>query len=175
MKSNWRFDMKKIFLAGLIGVLCVAFTVNQAVAGPKNKHLAESIIIGTSAAILGTVILHEIQGNDRHPPVHAVAYQSEGHHPGYDQDSPGRGRHYQQYSGYYGNYGPQVYPGQYQYRPLPNQHNGPCLFQKVWVAPQYTTRWVPGHYDRWRRWIPASRSNVLVRDGYWEKQKICRR
>ncbi len=146
--------MKKTLTIFLIAALLIPFTFSPASAGPRNKHLLETVIIGTGVAILGTALIHEIQHNNRknyyaHNTYHSQKYPK---HPGWQKPQP-------------------IHPPKYH---VLNRHKGRggWVIEKIWVAPIYENRWVPGHHRKHGRWVKGRYRHVIVQKGYWEKRRV---
>lgn len=44
--------------------------------------------------------------------------------------------------------------------------------RKIWVEPEYETRWNPGHYNRRGKWVKGRYKEFKVADGYWRSRKV---
>ena len=146
--------MKKTLNIFLIAALLIPFTFSPASAGPRNKHLLETVIICTGVAILGTALIHEVHHNNRKYDYAHNNYNSRKHpkHPGWQKPQP-------------------IHP---QKNHALNRHKtrGHWVIEKVWVAPIYKNRWVPGHHKKHGRWIKGRSKQVIARKGYWEKRRV---
>jgi len=160
--------MKKTLNIFLIATLLIPFAFSPASAGPRNKHLLETVIIGTGVAILGTALIHEVQHNNRKNNYAHNNYNSRKHpkhsrHPGWQKPQPTH---------------PWGYRHQDQRHPEKqrawNRHKSRrrWAIEKVWVAPIYENRWVPGHHRKHGRWIKGRYRQVIARKGYWEKRWV---
>ncbi|SMC54963.1 hypothetical protein SAMN02746065_10451 [Desulfocicer vacuolatum DSM 3385] len=147
--------MKKILNILLITAVLIPFLFSPAWAGSRNKHLLETVIIGTGVAILGTALIHEVHHNNKK---HAYAHNSYNNQRKYSKHSRHRERH----------------PSHCRKHRGWNKHKkrGHMVMEKVWVGPVYRNKWKPGHYNRRGRWVKGHYKQILIREGYWEKRQV---
>jgi len=143
--------MKKTLNIFLIAALLIPFTFSPASAGPRNNHLLEAVIIGTGVAILSSALIHEVRQNHRKE-YYAYINHKRLKHPEWQKPHP---------------ISPSKYLAFNRYNP-----NGHWVIEKVWIAPIYENRWVPGYYKRQRRWIRGRYEQIIARKGYWAKRWV---
>jgi len=146
--------MKKTLNIFLIAALLIPFAFSPASAGPRNNHLLETVIIGTGVAILGTALIHEVQHNNKKDDYAHNNYNSrkQPKHSGWQKNQP-------------------IHPQKHH---AFNRHTprGYWIIEKVWIAPIYENRWVPGHYRKHGRWMKGRHRQVIAQKGYWEKRRV---
>jgi hypothetical protein len=64
-------------------------------------------------------------------------------------------------------------PPRHEYRYAKTKHRkGHWETRKIWVAPEYETRWNPGHYNKRGRWVQGRYEEFQISDGYWQKERV---
>lgn len=138
--------MKKIITAITCGFLVIVLSSAPARADRKTM---EGFLLGTGVAILGSVIIHEINRDNR---------QHQGYH------IPPRDHHRRDrfHKSNYGSYKKR------HYKP----RKGHWQIERVWVAPVYERKWNPGHYNRRGKWVEGRYERFLVCEGYYKKERV---
>ena len=158
--------MKKTFNIFLAAVLLISFSFSQASASSGEKHILETVIIGTGVALLGTALIHHAgnhkknkhyshnYNNYKQPPAHYLPTRK------YNLHRRGTKHHGQ----------PHPYARQQAFQPHKIQGN--WIIKKIWISPKYEKRWIPGHFNKRNRWIKGKNALVMVKNGYWEKKRV---
>ena len=142
--------MKKIISITASALLLICFSTLSAHAGAARRHTIEGFMLGTGVAILTAAIFN---GTHQQP------------RPAYT------GNNNSQDSGCYPEY-------RYSYKTKPHRkyrHHGPrghWEVDRIWVEPVYETKWNPGHYNRGGDWVSGRQERFLVKDGYWQEEKV---
>lgn len=124
-------------------VLFLGFST--ASAGSRGRDIARGVIIGTTAAVIGAAIINEMHDNRKSSFKHNREYRIIHKEKRDCREKKYKKRHHSR--GYW-------------------------AFKKVWVSPDYEKRWNPGHYNRRGRWVPGKYQRVIVREGYWKKNRV---
>ena len=150
LTRNWRKKMKNFLTITTAVLLLICFSTTQARADRKTM---ERFMIGTGAAILGAVIFSEINSNSnprygRHHPARPIVVL------------PPQARHRR------------VYETRYQKSPRHNRTNGHWEAERIWNPPVYERKWNPGHYTPRGEWVNGRNEGFLIREGYWQEEKV---
>ncbi|MBU1342617.1 MAG: hypothetical protein KKE44_20230, partial [Proteobacteria bacterium] len=141
--------MKKIIAITTSIFMFVCFSTVSAYAGAARRHTIEGFMLGTGVAILGAAIINGINKDNR---------------PQYTDNRSRNGGHRYTTNRYA--YKDRHHNG-YQHRP-----SGHWEIERVWVEPIYEKKWNPGHYNRRGEWVNGRNEKFLVRDGYWQEEKV---
>ena len=141
--------MKKLIAITTATLLIICFSTVSAHAA--DRKTMEGFMIGTGVAILGAALLHNA---NKGPRLKVLTP---------DQDQHRDRNHYAGYG-----YG-------HKRKHHKRYHHGPrghWEIEKVWVEPVYETKWNPGHYNRRGEWVEARNEKFLVKDGYYQEEKV---
>ncbi len=143
--------MKKIIATIMIVLSVLCFSTVSAHADRKTM---EGFMLGTGVAILGAAIYNGIHHGSNVQYIPQKTRHNDYSHRRYNSDHryKYKNKHHRKYS----------------------RHNqrGHWEVRKEWINPLYENRWNPGHYTRKGRWISGRNINILVRQGYWQENKI---
>ncbi len=138
--------MKKIITITTALILLVCFSNGSAHAGSARRHTLEGVMIGAGVTILGAAIISELNHN-------SSSYTVEKHY------QP-RGKHHAAYR--HGHH-----------KKFRRHHpRGHWEIEKIWVDPVYEAKWNPGHYNRRGKWVCGKYNNFLVKEGYYQKERV---
>jgi len=142
--------MNKLIAITTTVLLLICFSTATALAGSARKHTIEGIMIGTGVAILGAAIINEIN-RDAKPQYRANYARHDGHrYAGYRYDH--KRRNHRRYKSH--------------------RSRGHWEIERVWIDPVYEKKWNPGHYNRRGKWISGRVEKFMIKDGYWQEEKL---
>ncbi len=137
--------MKKYITIITAVLFLICFSTASARADRKTR---EGFMIGAGAAILGAAIINGMSNTGK---------------PQYTrQHSRPPGHYIEHRHGY-------VDRGQ---NPYHRQPDGYWAIERIWVEPVYEKKWNPAHYNRRGEWIQGGYDSFLIREGYYQEQKI---
>ncbi len=142
--------MKKLISITTSVLLLICFSTLSAHAGAARRHTIEGFMLGTGVAILSAALFNGNRRPSRSNYTPDYARNDEVCYSGYGQGY--RNRHHRQY-----------------------RHHGPrghWEIDRTWVEPVYEKKWNPGHYDRGGDWISGRNERFMVRDGYWQEERV---
>ena len=138
--------MKKIIITIMAIIFMISFAAVPSYAGSSRKDKLKRLLFPIPVPV--PIIIHTERSRDRD----------------YDRAPKRQKRHYRSDH--------RTNRHRYNKRRY-NQPSGHWESKRVWISPEYEERWVRGHYsNRKDRWIRGRYEQVVVREGYWKKNRI---